>query len=458
MAEAALGPKDVVEAGLCIGCGACATQAGKLDWDGFGQLKPDGDWIARRTPEFERICPFSPAAANEDEIASERMPDARESDGLIGRFETAYVGAAAEDQFRAQGSSGGMVSWVAAELLRKGLIDGVAHVVPVDPHEEGRFFRFRISRSPEQVQQGARSRYYPVEMSRVLDEIRAVPGRYAIVGVPCFIKGVHLLRREDPLLADRIPYTLGLFCGHMKSARFVESFAWQLDVPFDEVRAVDYRRKDPGRPANWYTAHLTLADGSARWQDWWHLVDGDWGAGFFQNSACDYCDDVTAETADVAFGDAWVEPHSSDGRGTNVVISRSPEIARIIEEGRRETRLELEPVDAAFIIATQEAGLRHRREGLSYRLRIAPPALPLRKRVGPGGAELPLRRKLVYRLRRTIGRASHRVFARAGRHGWPRLYLLWAQLALRTYQAVTYHRGRFGAAIRWVEQRASRSA
>jgi coenzyme F420-reducing hydrogenase beta subunit len=44
-----------------------------------------------------------------------------------------------------------------------------------------------------------------------------------------------------------------------------------------------------------------------------------WGAGFFQNSACNYCDDVVAETSDIAFGDAWVEPYSSDGRGTNVV-------------------------------------------------------------------------------------------------------------------------------------------
>ena len=51
--------------------------------------------------------------------------------------------------------------------------------------------------------------------------------------------------------------------------------------------------------------------GATAEQDWWHLADGDWGAGFFQNPACDWCDDVVAETADIAFGDAWVEPYSS---------------------------------------------------------------------------------------------------------------------------------------------------
>ena len=36
----------------------------------------------------------------------------------------------------------------------------------------------------------------------------------------------------------------------------------------------------------------STSDGSSAAQDWWHLADGDWGAGFFQNPACDWCDDV----------------------------------------------------------------------------------------------------------------------------------------------------------------------
>jgi coenzyme F420-reducing hydrogenase beta subunit len=68
-----------------------------------------------------------------------------------------------------------------------------------------------------------------------------VPGRYAVVGVPCLIKAVQLLRREDPLMHSRIAFTLGLFCGHMKSARFVESVAWQMGVGVTEIQAVEFR-------------------------------------------------------------------------------------------------------------------------------------------------------------------------------------------------------------------------
>lgn len=408
-----------------------------MDLDAYGQLKPVGDEAARADQSFARICPFSPEARNEDSIAAERWPEVPPHE-LIGRYQAAFVGHIAEGEFRAAGSSGGMVSWVAAELLRQGLVDGVAHVVPADPQRDSRFFAYRISRSVAEVCAGAKSRYYPVELSQVLDEVRRMPGRYAVIGVPCFIKAVQLLRQEESVLAERIAFTLGLFCGHMKSARFAESFAWQLGAPIADVRAVEYRRKDARRPANWYRAELTLADGSTPAKDWWHLADGDWGAGFFQNSACDYCDDVVAETADIAFGDAWIEPYSSDGRGTNVVIVRSSALLALVRRAMAEARLELMAVDDRFVVATQAAGLRHRREGLSYRLRFAPPGLPLVKRVAPGNARLPLRRKLVYRTRYQIARWSHRVFAAARLAGFPRLYLIWARAMLRLYRRLAY--------------------
>ena len=58
--------------------------------------------------------------------------------------------------------------------------------------------------------------------------------------------------------------------------------------------------------------------------------------------------------------------------------------------------------------------------------------------------QLPLRRKLVYRMRYRIARSSHRIFRLARGLGMPRLYLLWAHAALRLYQSVTWSRGRLG--------------
>jgi coenzyme F420-reducing hydrogenase beta subunit len=455
----ALGPRDIVRSGLCIGCGSCVAQAGPADahmtMDRYGHYKPAGspEWLRRRSATFARTCPFSPSAAHEDAIATDLFPGAAHHDSQIGRFQAAYVGYVAEDQFRAQGSSGGMVSWVLAELLRRGLVDQVAHVAPVaDPQQDGRFFRYKLSRTEQEIRAGAKSRYYPVELSDVLAAIRAVPGRYAVVGVPCFIKAVQLLRRHDPVLRERIAFTLGLFCGHMKSARFVESFAWQMGVSVDEVQQVEFRRKDPNRPASTYTAQLTLHDGRVVKKDWWNLVDGDWGAGFFQNAACNFCDDVVAETADISFGDAWVEPYASDGRGTNVVIVRSPVLGNLVAAGIHAGRLHLEPVDSAFVEQTQAAGFRQRREGLAYRLcwrrsgvqrwKVQP-----RKRVAPDSRTLSSRRKLIYRMRALITAWSHRLFWLARVTRRPALYTRWAAMAVAIYHGLAYSRGRLGAFV-----------
>lgn len=444
-------PADVIRSGLCIGCGACVARSDEddvhMDFDRFGQWKPHASdsWMRDRTTDFAHLCPFSPISENEDGLAKGLFPDAAKTDPHLGRLETTFVGHVAEGAFRASGSSGGMVTWVATELLRCGLVDAVAHVVESSgPASDGRMFRYALSRDPHGLSAGAKSRYYPVEMSQVLEQIKRIPGRYAVVGVPCFIKALRLSSSLDPILNERIVFTLGLFCGHMKSARMTESFAWQMGQRIQDVERIDYRSKSPDRPANWYRASLALQNGEVRAKDWWNLADGDWGAGFFQNSACNYCDDVVAETADIAFGDAWQEPYSSDGRGTNVVIVRSKALLGLIRGGMESGRICLSPVDEAFVVSTQAAGFRQRREGLAFRLSLPRFGMRPRKRVSAARHRLGARRKMIYGMRFGISFWSHRVFWLARRMHMPGLYLNWARLMLSCYHALAYSRGPLG--------------
>jgi len=451
-------PGSIVRAGLCIGCGSCAAQAGTRDvnmgLDAHGLLRPQAapEWLRTGPERFAATCPFSPLAADEDDLAAGLFPDAPRRAASVGRYRAAWVGHVAEQDFRQRGSSGGLVSWVATELLRRGEVDAVAHVVACDdPPHDGRRFRYRVSRTEAEVRAGAQSRYYPVELSEVLAAIRAQPGRYAVVGIPCFIKAVQLLRRADPLYRERIRYTLGLFCGHMKSARFVDSIALQSGVDPARVRGFDFRHKVRDRPANWYSARMRLDDGGTVTQDWWHLADGDWGAGFFMAPACNACDDVVAETADVSFGDAWVEPYASDWQGANVVVVRSPVVARLLDNAVAAGRLALEAVDDAFVEQTQAAGLRQRREGLAWRLARwhRRPPLP-RKRVAPDARSPARGRRLIYAMRRAISAWSHRVFRLARVIRMPWLYTGWARGAAAVYHALAYHRGRLGTLARWL--------
>lgn len=441
-----LSPAAMARSGLCVGCGACAgaTSGLSMDFDRYGQFKPAG---ATRRISVANQCPFSPLVRDEDQIAEERFPSAPHRDHRIGRYEAAFIGHAVEAGFRDEGSSGGLTNWVACELLRLGLVDGVAHVVPGKTQTGEPLFAYGISRTEAGVREGAKSRYFPVELSGVLDEIRRVPGRYAVVGIPCFIKAVHLLRAADPVIDERIVYTLGLFCGHMKSARFAESLAWQLDCEMEDISRFEFRHKDPSRPANWYRAEALRHDGELRGKDWWHMADGDWGAGFFQNSACDFCDDVVAETADISFGDAWIDPYQADGRGTNVVVVRDRTLHRMLLEASRTERVALDAVEADLVVRTQAAGFRQRREGLAYRLASRRHGVLPPKRVAARTEGITPRRRAIYALRRGISLWSHRIFWLARRTHRPGLYQFWARSALYLYQAFAYSRGRLGKAV-----------
>jgi hypothetical protein len=162
------------------------------------------------------------------------------------------------------------------------------------------------------------------------------------------------------------------------------------------------------------------------------------------NSACNLCDDVVAETADISFGDAWVEPYTSDGKGTNVVVVRSQEINDLLQEARTTGQLQLKEVDSAFIHQTQEAGFRQRREGLSYRLTWKRSGIRLTKRVIPHAKDLDIKRRWIYRMRYKISIWSHRIRWIAHRVGIPHFYILWAKTSLAIYQGLAYQRGLLG--------------
>lgn len=446
-----VGISEIIQAGACIGCGACAIASNgayHIQFTKYGMYQAVRDQAYALSHEDEKtlagtVCPFSDVATNESELGASLFGAAKNEHSAVGFWHSAYVGAVAEGTFRNQGSSGGMVSWLLAELLRRGLIDGVVHVAAQTPTaDEPSLFKYRLSRTPDEIRAGAKSRYYPVEFSAALAQVRTQPGRYAFVGIPCFVKALRLLQRTDPVLRERIKVTLGLFCGHLKSTVLVKSFAQQCGLNPQQITEVNYRVKQANRRADVYT--VELATGKKRAQrDWKEMVDGDWGMGFFQYSACNYCDDVMAETADVSFGDAWVKPYSADGRGTNVVVVRTPWIDELFQMALAEKRIEIDPIDGDFLARTQAAGLRQRREGLAYRLHLHQGNFIPRKRVSPDSHAGGWKRRRIYALRLTISRWSHVVYFFANKLRAPWIYRCWALAMSSAYRMIYWcDRGR----------------
>ena len=197
-------------------------------------------------------------------------------------------------------------------------------------------------------------------------------------------------------------------CGHLKSTFFALSEAWESGIPLQDIRMVDFRYKLPGRKATDYGIQATgVVDGKTVTvtKPTRELSTTNWGYGYFKYNACEYCDDVLAETADITCGDAWLPQYAKDGQGTNVVVVRSLEMKELLEHFADE--IHLEAISADVVAQSQGSGLRHRREGTSYRLYLKDQAGEWRptKRVKPSN-RIPHWRKAVYKERLELVRQS----------------------------------------------------
>ena len=370
--------EQVVTEGLCVGCGACAAVEGSaftMQLNDLGLYEPVRRADEEPSPSADdaaaAVCPFAGWSLNEDEIAAIAFPDVS-SDPRIGRHRQIRAAHVAIDDYRERGTSGGMTSWFIAELFRLDLIDAAIHVRPQDPADGAPLFTFDVSHDADEARSWVKSRYHVVEMSEAIAVARATPGRYAFVGVPCFVRSVRSLMREDAVLAERIAVTASLVCGHLKSTRYAEYLAWELGVPPGGLEEIDFRLKMKGRPANRYAVEVKGTDAGGHEVDVERGVEfikwSDWGIGLLKVPACDYCDDVVGETADITFGDAWIAPYLSEHDGTNLVITRSKLAESVVAGGIERGEVAAKELTAEDAARSQKSGLSHRREGLAIRL------------------------------------------------------------------------------------------
>lgn len=396
---------SILNGDFCIGCGSCALfDEEKLKI----QLTPEGKYklniINPINDETEKnilsVCPFSNSTKNETELGRDLFSDCNHHNEFAGYYNKLYAGSVNVGSFRERGSSGGMVSWILTKLLEEGEIDKVIHVKE-RKNDANLLFEYSISSSTNEIREGAKSKYYPIEMSKVLSFIEKNPGRYAIVGIPCFIKSLRNLTYKKPNIKKRLKYYIGLVCGHLKSTYYSEML--RLQTPIKNLNKINYRFKLPNRNANDYAVELEGETNLNKMRTVVpinELYGTNWGAGFFKYNACDYCDDIFGELADIVIGDAWLPQFINDYKGTNIVIVRNATLNNIINKGIEERKLNLSTLSINELIKSQLGGIRHKREGLSQRLfsKISNREWVPKKRVEPKNTN----RSNVYNLREKI--------------------------------------------------------
>jgi len=410
-----MGIKTIVDEGYCIGCGLCCEileQQVAIKFDKFGKyqlMSSDNSLLDDSNDSLAlEVCPFSGKGLDENDIGKMDYSESQHDDG-IGYYESLYVAHVNNIEERKNATSGGIITFIAKELLKERIVDYVVHVKKDTNKQSEAMFNYGISETLSELEQNTKSRYYPIEMSGVVKLIKDKPGKCLVIGLPCFIKGIKRLANADSIIKERVSFTIGLVCGHLKSKSFAELYAMQSGIKPSNLEHIDFRVKNENGTARSYSISIS-GDGKHLKKQSREFYGTHWGYNFFRYPACDYCDDVFAETADVSVGDAWLDGYIDDPMGNCVVVIRNKIVNRLFKDAIETNLVFADEVPVELVVKSQAGGLRDRRGGLSYRLFLKKKqgAWIPKKRVEPTKGNLKFFRKLILKNRITLREKSHK--------------------------------------------------
>ena len=281
---------------------------------------------------------------------------------LIGNFVRCYIGYSTDKYVRWISSSGGAVTSILTFMMEEGLIDG-ALVVKMEGLRPKQF----IARRPKDLILAAGSKYLPIQSSIKLKELMDSKGKYAIVGLPCYIRAIRNLMARSEKLRKHVTLLLGLFCCRSISPTGFKVLLHKLRVNEEEIE--EFRFRGHGWPGR---LHISLKDGrkiSLPYFDYWRPLYSPY---FFTPKACMFCSDMTNEKADISFGDAWLPKIiRKDVLGSSMIISRSEEADKILQEAQRKGFLKLASISEKEVIKAQWRSLFFKKTTLPARLLLA---------------------------------------------------------------------------------------
>lgn len=303
----------IVDGGLCHRCGSCIgiCPTGVLALDTNEYPKVQNLSACTDCDLCVKVCPGDEFAY--EDIYEEKFGEKPVLEETHGHFEEAHLAFSAEASLRENSTSGGLVTALLLYLLEKGEIDGAVVIAS----DEEILWKGKpvVARNREELLAATKSKYAISPTNAAFSELLQIPGRYALVGLPCQIHGFEKAARLDRRLKERVVLTIGLFC---HAAIDHEAFRIIWDTLGDKgsraKRFVSRIGKHPGAP------HIELDDGS-----YYPVYFGD-KQGFRPSSMevinilyrlytpprCLTCFDALSEFADISVGDPWMAPPEDD--------------------------------------------------------------------------------------------------------------------------------------------------
>lgn len=346
--------ESVIKNDLCIGCGTCTIGCSQkvMHMSESGIYKPKLEHIKDLESD---VCPFT---ENVKKITSKS--DSLKNHEYLGKYDKLGVGYSVNH--RKTSSSGGIVTWILEQMLIENSIDG-ALCVNYDNNGQP---AYQLIYSIDDLRGSSGTKYYPLTMEDALKEVRNRKGRFAVTGIPCFINSLRMLAAKDSEYQKSFKFYIGIFCGGLKTKGFTDYLAQKSGG--EGYTHPKYREKlSNSESAIDYGFSITSSNGKP-YSIKMKAVGDMWGTGLFKPKACDYCEDLCAENADISLGDAWIQPYIKNPDGHNIIISRSVKARDLLKKGIEENLVNYKEITESQVCQSQQGNINHRRIGLAYRI------------------------------------------------------------------------------------------
>jgi coenzyme F420 hydrogenase subunit beta len=312
-----LGIDEIVQGGLCIGCGLCESLAGpdRMEFvttaDGRERPLARGRLDDGTLRTINAVCPGMRVEGADPRT----LAPGTAVDSIWGPIASAVRGHATDPVVRHRGSSGGALTALAQFLLASGRVELIVHVAASReaPMRSARHLSF----DPVDVLEACGSRYGPAAPLRdfvsVLDHGRP----FALIGKPCDIGAVRNLARIDARIDRYMRYALTMICGGASELGKSEDVLRRFGVDERDLTLLRYR--GCGNPG---ATRIETRDGRAYELSYGEMWEDE--ATWRLQSRCKICPDAIGEAADVVVGDTWPDatPAGEDA-GWGSIIART---------------------------------------------------------------------------------------------------------------------------------------
>lgn len=269
-------------------------------------------------------------------------------DKYIGRYVGLHTGYSLNSDIRLHSASGGMVTQFLIFLLEKKIIDGAVvtgydkdHITP----------KSYIARTADDVIKARSSKYCPVALNKMGNEIVRSEGKYVIVGTPCHIQGFRKRAIIDRKFRERILGFFSIYCSSERTFYAQDYLFRHYNVEKSKITSFSFR--DNGCLGN-----LTInQNNNVNIQVPYTKFYGPVLRSFFKPYRCLSCIDHYGELADVCFGDIHIKPYSDDHIGISSWITRSQYWEELFQKAKREGYIYMDDVDAYKLNDSQKTML-----------------------------------------------------------------------------------------------------